>query len=133
MKRATVIVGASALAFLLFALHYSYPQVTLTTPIQVTVAGDGSIGFNTDTEALTFGKLGPNGIAKRTIRLMNHEKRERTVTYLLSGEVQSWVSLSNSSYLLPSNASLELPVTLRVPPHAIPGNYTGTVTFFFSR
>jgi|TARA_B100001971_G_C18205368_1_gene547235 hypothetical protein len=126
--------------FLLAATIVSHIMITENAPTKITIPmrvnvdnTPGSVGFDTGTELLTFGRLGSGSTSKRTLKIENNENYPQKVTYSFTGELAPWVNLLAEYYLLDPQTMMEIPVTLTVPSNTSTGNHTGEMTLLFKK
>ena len=89
------------------------------------------IGFNTDTDGLKFGVVSSGALIEREVTV--HYDHNAEVNVLAEGSLASLMSAKPSSFYLPANTSQKVTFTITVPENALPGNYTGKVTFCFTQ
>ncbi|MBI2139984.1 hypothetical protein HYU14_03600 [Candidatus Woesearchaeota archaeon] len=103
-------------------------------PMSLTVSDRLNIvGFDVNTSALTFGRMGRGASSQRSIIITNAESRGREVWLSAEGPLAPWVSLSRNHFILQGNAQEEISATLYVPTDALPSNYSGKVNVLFKK
>lgn len=122
---ALITAGAILLFFSLYAIFKSYE-----VPMSIEV-GNVS-GFNTDTDALKFGKARPGNANSRTIVMSHEHDRPLLVHLKKEGNISRFVDLPDDFYLEPGLRK-ELTINAVVPDGAAEGTYTGTLTVYFRR
>ncbi|MDA1197261.1 MAG: hypothetical protein O2779_04840 [Nanoarchaeota archaeon] len=134
MRKSAIILIAVLLGFTIVSHIMLVDHTTITIPMRVTVDSNPSaVGFDTGTELITFGRIGSGSMSTRTIHLENNEKYAQKVTYSFSGDIGTWTDLLAEYYELESGMSMDVPVTLTVPPNTSPGNHTGELTLVFKK
>jgi hypothetical protein len=89
---------------------------------------NNTAAFNTDTDALDFGKNYPGGYA---IRYFNISSKERaTVMIYIAGDIAQFITFSDNEILLEPEIIKQVSVYLAVPEDA-QGNYTGRISVYF--
>ncbi|HSU72828.1 MAG TPA: hypothetical protein VLJ21_03185 [Candidatus Binatia bacterium] len=100
-------------------------------PMDVEVAGVA--GFNLQTDAVHFGKLGNGQESVRSITLLNVRNYDQHVDIQFEGQIASWVSADAMQLLLKPGENRTLNLTLHVPDGTPMGMYAGTLEVIWRR
>ena len=122
---ALITAGIMLLFFSLYAIYKVYD-----IPMKIEV-GNVS-GFNTDTDAVNFGKARPGNSNSRIIVMSHEYKKPLLVHFKKSGNISRFVDLPDDFYLEPQ-LNKEISINAVVPETASRGTYTGTLTVYFRR
>ena len=113
-------------------LFYQFRSVdTKTLKIYYQVAD--KVGFNTNTDALYFGRGLPGSGATRTIQLNNSYSYPVMVSITLSGDITPYLSVSDNNFLLEPGELKVITYFIATPADTPYGNLTGSTTFIFKR
>ena len=108
-------------------------ECTLTRSIPASVsvvqAERRVVGFNTDTDNLTFGVVSPGSVIEREVDILYDHDAE--VSLKPVGSIGSLISATPISFFLPANTSQRVVIWANVPETATVGNYSGEVQFCF--
>ena len=122
---ALITVGAVLLFFSLFAIFKVY-QVPMSLEV-----GDG-MGFNTDTDAVKFGKVMPGSTSSRVIVITHDYKKPLLVQMKGDGNISKLINIPEQFYLEPGLRK-EVHMNAIVPNTISKGKYEGTLTVYFRR
>ena len=124
-----VLIVCSITAFLTVFLTVSYERPYVSYDMYLTV-GD-YVGVNTDTDALWFGTVMPGEMGNRWININSTEQSK--VVLEVSGELASWVSVSDNNFIVESGENKSIKVTALVLETAKYGDYAGKLNIYFRK
>lgn len=99
-------------------------------PMTVTIL-EGASSFNTSTESLNFAKIYPGGSVIKRINI--YVNATTIVSIKSSGNISSFISLSENNFLMNKGDSKQLEVYLDVPNDIPEGKYDGLLKIYFYR
>ena len=86
--------------------------------------------FNlTGGDLLDFGKVSHNYALERDVEISNFEDSPIKFNVYKTGSAASWLSLTNTSFVLEPNQAINYTVRLEQQENALAGNYSGKVIF----
>ncbi|MFH1064363.1 MAG: hypothetical protein V1729_04745 [Candidatus Woesearchaeota archaeon] len=117
--------GIVLLFFSLFAVYKVYEL-----PMKLEISEQSS--FNTDTDALNFGKAQIGNSNSRMIMISHDYSRPLLITFKKEGDISPFIVIPEQFYLEPG-LSKEVTLTAKIPPGAVLGGYSGRLTVYFRR
>ncbi|MBI4150510.1 hypothetical protein HY492_00110 [Candidatus Woesearchaeota archaeon] len=100
-------------------------------PMDVKV--EDHFGFNTDIDAIHFGKVPPLNEGVRGFVLNNTYPFPVIAELTISGEMAPWVSAAENLVLLPSQGTKQVNLTVTIPDGQPYGLYTGLLRVVFKK
>jgi hypothetical protein len=91
------------------------------------------MGFNTDTDALYFGKGYPGSVTKRQILLNNSHPYPVIVSIKVNGDISQFISVSENDFMLQPGEVKYVMYFLETAGDTPHGNYSGQSTFVFRK
>lgn len=122
---ALITVGAVLLFFSLFAVYKVYD-----IPMEIDIADHS--GFNTDTDAVDFGKAKPGNSNTRVIVMSHEYKRPLLIHFKKTGNISRFVDLPDDFYLEPG-LTKEMNINAIIPENTAEGTYEGNLRVYFRR
>ncbi len=116
--------------FILIGMILISAQQTPTKKIGMFVKVDDYTGFNTNTDALYFGTVMPNGQSVRIINITNLGN-DSLVSIKIQGELKKWVEISKNNFNLKTNETEPLQLKINIPKNAKFDNYSGELEIYF--
>lgn len=113
--------------------QFTIPISTNIVEVEVEVK-EGSIGFNTDTDKLYFGKIEPGASSHRELTISNRYKfKTKIIYYYLSNNesnINNWIFTNplNGVTIKPEE-NVTFKIMLSVPEKISEGNYSGEILF----
>ena len=138
MKKYQLILILVGIFFLISAattIVYTATSTPLETDIihtNASIVTNNLIGFNVDTDVLTFGQVPEDGTAKRNVLLHNMRNRPVTVKISSQGNISKYLWLNGSSIIIPPGETHNLSIEFSSETAAY-GYYEGTITFTYHR
>jgi len=115
-------------------LFYSFYKIADVKEINMSLIVGDHIGFDVDTEKLTFGMVKPAGSSStRYIDLSNKKDYPLRVYINFYGSLAECVSVSENYFILNPGEEKKLSFSAIAPRNAAYGNYTGKAKFVFKR
>lgn len=96
------------------------------------VVEKGTVGFDLNNSALTFGKIPPGGTGERKIDFYNNQNETIKIKILASRELENFLNFE-SDYEILSKKNVTIPVRVVVPFDAEEGNYSGKIRILLKR
>ncbi|MFP4112455.1 MAG: hypothetical protein ACLFUO_05640 [Candidatus Woesearchaeota archaeon] len=124
-----LVVILSSASYLIMKDYYIYDIVIIPADLEV----NDYVGFNLDNDALHFGSIKNQGNSRRNITVINTYGKTSLVVIEAEGEIASWISASENSFLLEEDTSRQVEFMIETPEFVDYGNYTGNVTITFKR
>ena len=90
-----------------------------------------SIGVNTETDSLKFGKVSPLALVQRS--LIVNDTRDAEVRVYLQGNLSKWTVVEPAEFTFKANEGRQVEFTVDVPESTLAGNYSGKALFCFKR
>jgi hypothetical protein len=116
---------------LVFSLLHFYKPVMVKN-VDVTYIVGGSIGFDVNTTALTFGKMPRGSSSMRSIKLDNTYDFPVRAVFIPAEDVKDLLTLPPTLYMSP-HSSEEVAFVLTVPLNYSFGNYSSSLSIVFYR
>lgn len=108
--------------------HFFAPHKIIKYEMSL-IVGD-HVGFDLSKEAITFGMITPSGTGTRHINL-NNGKEASQIHIIASGQLTSWVSVSDNNFILKPYENKTLDIIVKVPSNAKFGEYNGNLKMSF--
>lgn len=86
----------------------------------------GTVGFDLNTSALTFGKISPGGSGTREIIFENNLDEMIEIEILATKSIASFLDYQ-PIYSIPAKNNVTIPITVVVPENAEEGEYIGKI------
>ncbi len=113
--------------------YFNWPKCTVVKMINASITvAEGQrkhVGFNTDTDALKFGKISAGAWVRRSAYIMY--PHEADVTILAVGDLAKWMEITPDTFHVLPEEKIGVEFDARAPKTANVGNYTGKVIFCF--
>lgn len=115
------------------AFIYEEHSVVETRSVDMDLKVSDVMAFNTDIDALHFGKAKPGQVALRSFTLNNSYAFPLIVELRMDGELRTWASVDQNFIPLEPYTSRQLNISIDIPEDAELGLYTGKLTAIFRR
>ncbi len=101
--------------------------------IPMDVKVEDHFGFNTDTDAIHFGKVPPQNEAIKSFNLTNTYQFAVVAELSIHGAIAPWVSATENTVYLEPNMQKKVNLTVTIPDATPYGQYYGTLRVVFRR
>lgn len=135
MKNKSLITIVVLFLFLLFIslifYRYYYFQGSQTIIMQFEVSE--KLAFNTDTDALYFGKGMPGTQTKRDLLVNNTFEYPINVLIKIEGDISQFASVSKNDFIMQAGENTVVTYYIKSKPETEYGNYSGFTTLVYTR
>lgn len=122
---------SAVLLFLSVFSFFNKSAILREYPVSFVVE-KGTVGFDLNNSALTFGKIPPGGTGERKIDFYNNQNETIKIKILASRELENFLNFE-SDYEILSKKNVTIPVRVVVPFDAEEGNYSGKIRILLKR
>ncbi len=99
--------------------------------MDIRITDANTIGVNSDTDGLHFGRIPKGSNAFRKIHVYTEKCNKCKVSLVKTGDFKGWITISKNNFYIYNNKTEEVILNVNVPLDARMGDYNGTLKIYF--
>jgi len=122
-----LILGVAA-TIIVYYNYYLMNYIELSSSLNIS---NSSVGLNTNTKVLAFGKVPLGGGSTRYFTLSTQKRA--LIRIVPTGDIKQFISFSDNNFILEPGQQKRVLASVDIPDNATLGGYTGKVKIYFFR